>query len=329
MQNHQRPNLRSINDAAEPSLQFVTIHGYRRAYRIAGSGPVLLMIHGVGDDSSTWSTVHAKLAKRFTVIAPDLLGHGESDKPRADYSLAAFANGMRDLLTALGIDRVTIIGHSLGGGIAAQFLYQYPQFVERVVLVAAGGVTTDVSPALRLAAMPGGAEALAALRIPGAMPALRLFGRVAKAAIGNTAAGRDLPDVVRLAEKLRNPDALAAFARTLRSVVDSRGQFVTMLDRSYLAEIVPKQIIWGEEDLIIPVDHARIAHEAMPDSQLEIFEESGHMPFHDHPDRFVEVVERFIDSTVPAVYDEHVLAAMLRREQAAPSITDYPVSRGA
>jgi pimeloyl-ACP methyl ester carboxylesterase len=78
----------------------------------------------------TWEPVHAKLAQRFTVIAPDLLGHGESDKPRADYSLAAFANGVRDLLTALDIDRVTIVGHSLGGGIAMQFAYQYPQFVE-------------------------------------------------------------------------------------------------------------------------------------------------------------------------------------------------------
>lgn len=329
MQNHPRPNVRSITDAAQPTLQFVTIHGHRRAYRIAGSGPVLLMIHGVGDDSSTWSTVHAKLAKRFTVIAPDLLGHGESDKPRADYSLAAFANGMRDLLTTLGIERVTVVGHSLGGGVAAQFLYQYPQFVERVVLVAAGGVTTDVSPALRLAAMPGGAEALAALRLPGAMPALRLFGRAAKAALGSTAAGRDLPDLLRLAEKLRDPATLSAFSRTLRSVVDGHGQVVTMLDRSYLAEIVPKQIIWGEDDLVIPASHARIAHEAMPGSLLEVFEESGHMPFHDHPDRFVEVIERFVDSTVPADYDQHVLAALLRDEPAAPTVTDYAAPRGA
>src|SRR6516165_2553278 len=156
---HRSPrHLRPVRDVIAPSLQFRTIHGHRRAFRIAGSGPVILMLHGVGDNSTTWGTVHAKLAQRFTVIAPDLLGHGESDKPRADYTLAAFANGVRDLLIALGVDRVTLVGHSLGGGIAMQFAYQYPQFVERVVLVSAGGVTKDVSLALRLAAMPMGAE---------------------------------------------------------------------------------------------------------------------------------------------------------------------------
>ena len=173
-----RRHLRPVRDVAPPSLQFRTIHGYRRAFRVAGSGPAILLLHGVGDNSTTWETVHAQLAQRFTVIAPDLLGHGESDKPRADYSLAAFANGMRDLLTVLGIDRVTIVGHSLGGGIAMQFAYQYPHLVERIVLVSSGGITKDVSLALRLAALPMGSEALAVLRAPGALPALQLVGRV-------------------------------------------------------------------------------------------------------------------------------------------------------
>src|SRR6516162_10934728 len=99
-------------DVIAPTLQFRTIHGYRRAYRIAGSGPAILLIHGIGDNSTTWNTVQAKLAQRFTVIAPDLLGHGQSDKPRADYSVAAYANGMRDLLSVLDIERATVVGHS-------------------------------------------------------------------------------------------------------------------------------------------------------------------------------------------------------------------------
>lgn len=331
MRNTPRPNLRSVGEITEPSLQFRTIHGHRRAYRIAGSGPALLLIHGVGDNSTTWSSVHAKLAQRFTVIAPDLLGHGESDKPRADYSLAAFANGMRDLLAALRIDRVTVIGHSLGGGVAAQFAYQYPEFVERIVLVAAGGVTTEVSPALRLAAMPGGAEALAVLRLPGAISSLRLVGRAAKAVLGSSRAGRDLPDFLHLVERLRDPAALSAFSHTLRGVVDGHGQFVTMLDRSYLMKSVPKQLIWGEGDPIIPVGHARIAHEAMPDSRLEIFEDSGHMPFHDHPDRFVETIERFIDSTEPANFDQRLMASLLNPKTRGRAITApaSQVSRGA
>jgi pimeloyl-ACP methyl ester carboxylesterase len=307
-----RPTLRPVRVAAAPTLQFRTIHGYRRAFRMAGSGPALLLIHGVGDDSATWNSVHAQLAQRFTVIAPDLLGHGESDKPRADYSLAAFANGMRDLLTTLGIDRVTLVGHSLGGGIAAQFAYQYPQMVERLVLVSSGGVTADVSIALRVAALPMGSEALAALRLPGAVPVLQLAGRAAKTLLGSTKYGRDLPDGLRLLTRLRDPAALSAFSRTLRAVVDGRGQLVTMLDRSYLMPSVPKQIIWGADDIVIPVSHARIAHAAMPESRLDIFEGSGHLPFHDHPERFVDVVERFIDSTSPAQHDQRRLGSLMR-----------------
>src|SRR6476661_634968 len=124
------PNLRPVRELT-PTLQYRTIHGYRRAYRVAGSGPAILLIHGIGDNSTTWSSVQSTLAQRFTVIAPDLLGHGKSDKPRADYSVAAYANGMRDLLSVLDIERVTVVGHSLGGGVAMQFAYQFPQLVDR------------------------------------------------------------------------------------------------------------------------------------------------------------------------------------------------------
>jgi pimeloyl-ACP methyl ester carboxylesterase len=299
MSNRSHRHLRPVRDVAAPSLQFRTIHGHRRAFRIAGSGPVVVLLHGVGDNSTTWEPVHAKLAQRFTVIAPDLLGHGESDKPRADYSLASFANGLRDLLTALDINRVTIVGHSLGGGIAAQFAYQYPEFVERIVLASAGGVTKDVSIALRLAAMPMGAEALSLLRVPGAVPALDFVSRAIGNVVGSTRFTRDVSSLPRLAAGLSKTGAVAAFARTLRGVVDTEGQFVTMLDRSYLMQELPVQIIWGEDDIIIPVSHARLAHEQFPGSRLEIFEESGHMPHGDHPDRFVEVITNFIDSTEP------------------------------
>src|SRR5271166_1268996 len=171
----RKRNLRPVREVT-PSLQFRTIHGYRRAFRIAGSGPAILLINGIGDNSSTWETVQAKLAQRFTVIAPDLLGHGKSDKPRADYSVAAYANGMRDLLAVLDIERVTLVGHSLGGGVTMQFAYQYPQLVERIVLVGAGGVTKDVNIVLRLASLPMGSEALALLRLPLVLPALQTAG---------------------------------------------------------------------------------------------------------------------------------------------------------
>lgn len=305
------PNLRPVRELT-PELEYRTIHGYRRAYRVAGSGPAILLIHGIGDNSTTWSTVQSKLAQRFTVIAPDLLGHGKSDKPRADYSVAAYANGMRDLLSVLDIDRVTVVGHSLGGGVAMQFAYQFPQLVDRLILVGAGGVTKDVNIALRVASLPMGSEALAFLRLPMVLPAVQVVGRVAGAMFGSTGLGRDIPDVLRILADLPEPTASSAFARTLRAVVDWRGQVVTMLDRCYLTQSVPVQLIWGSGDSVIPVSHARLAHAAMPGSRLEIFDGSGHFPFHDDPDRFVEILEQFISSTEPAVYDQDYLRGLLR-----------------
>src|ERR1043166_2431657 len=133
----RKPNLRTVRELTA-SLQFRTIHGYQRALRVAGSGPAILLIHGIGDNSTTWATVQSKLAQRFTVIAPDLLGHGKSDKPRADYSVAASANApptaMGDLLGCLDIERGTVVGPSLGGGAAMQFAYQFPQLVDRLIL---------------------------------------------------------------------------------------------------------------------------------------------------------------------------------------------------
>lgn len=307
----RKPNLQAVREAT-PSLHYRMIHGYRRAFRVAGSGPTLLLIHGIGDNSTTWHSVHSKLAQRFTVIAPDLLGHGQSDKPRADYSVAAYANGMRDLLSVLDIEKVTVVGHSLGGGVAMQFAYQFPQLVERLILVGAGGVTKEVNIALRFASLPMGGEALALLRLPLVLPTLQAAGRALGTIFGSTGMGRDIPDMLRILADLPEPTASSAFTRTLRAVVDWRGQVVTMLDRCYLTESVPVQLIWGDQDAVIPVSHARMAHSAMPGSRLEIFSRSGHFPFHDDPDRFVEVVERFIDSTVPADYDQTALRELLR-----------------
>ena len=317
--NPEPPPIPVVDDPT-PQLQFRTIHGYRRAYRIAGSGPALLLIHGIGDNSTAWEPVHAQLARRFTVIAPDLLGHGQSDKPRADYSVAAYANGMRDLLSVLGIDKVTVVGHSLGGGVTMQFAYQFPQLVDRLILVGAGGVTKDVNIALRFAALPVGGEAIALLRLPLVMPALQTVGRVLETVMGSTGLGRDIPNALRILADLPEPKASAAFTRTLRAVVDWRGQVVTMLDRCYLTESVPVQLVWGDQDVVIPVSHAHMAHAAMPGSRLEIFPNSGHFPFHDDPARFVRLVEDFIDATPPAEHDSESLRELLRKGSTAHAI---------
>ena len=133
----------------------LTLHGHRVTYRVAGRGPVLLLLHGITNSSQTWEHVAPLLSEHFTVLAPDLLGHGESATPRGDYSLGAHASGVRDVLTALGHERVTVVGHSLGGGIAMQFAYQFPERCERLVLVSSGGLGREVHLLLRAAALPG------------------------------------------------------------------------------------------------------------------------------------------------------------------------------
>ncbi|WP_007515974.1 MULTISPECIES: alpha/beta fold hydrolase [Pseudofrankia] len=298
------------------SHRFVTVHGYRRAYLRAGRGPAVLLIHGIGDSSATWEPVLSRLARRHTVIAPDLLGHGLSDKPRGDYSLGGFACGMRDLLSVLGIERVTVVGHSLGGGVAMQFAYQFPERCERLVLVGTGGVGPQLHLALRLAAMPGGEALLSLLRLPPA----RLAGRGLFGALSLLGAdlGRDAADLGRLFDALTVPGARAAFLRTLRAAADSRGQAITMLDRCYLAQGMPTLIIWGEHDAVIPVTHARIAHEAMPGSRLEIFPDAGHFPHHTDPARFQAVLEDFLATTRPASHSARKWRALLRSRSLPP-----------
>ncbi len=287
-----------------------TVHGYRRMFRIAGDGPPLLLIHGIGDSSATWRTVLPDLARNHLVIAPDLLGHGGSAKPRADYSVAAYANGMRDLLGVLGVDRVTLVGHSLGGGVAMQFAYQFPEKTERMVLVSSGGAGRAISPLLRAASIPGAQAVLAALRLPGA----KLAVKTAVALLARLDAGLavDAPDFKRVVDALPDATARAAFIRTLRAVVDWRGQAVTMLDRCYLVRALPTLLIWGALDTVLPVGHGYQARAAMPGSRLEVFDDAGHFPFRTDPQRFVGVVEEFLAATAPSEWGVEDWRALLR-----------------
>jgi len=304
-----------VRHEGAPPMQYCTIHGYRRAYVRAGKGPALLMIHGIGDSSDSWRPVLEQLARQFTVIAPDLLGHGRSEKPRADYSIAAYANGMRDLLSVLEVDRVTVLGHSLGGGVAAQFAYQFPERCERLVLVGSGGIGRSVSPLLRLAAIPG-AEFLMPLF---GLPPVRATSRWAADTLQrfDTALGRDTEEVLAVFDALPNTTARRAILRTLRSGVDWRGQVITMLDRAYLAEGMPTLLVWGRRDAVIPMGHARLAQAALPGSTLEIFDEAGHFPHHTDPARFVQVVSDFVTRTEPAHFDPEQWRVRLRRGKGA------------
>lgn len=287
--------------AVGPPVEHRVIHGYRRAFRRCGSGPVLVLLHGIGDSSDGWQALMPALGEHFTVIAPDLLGHGASDKPRADYSVAAYANGVRDLLDVLDVERATIVGHSLGGGVAAQVAYQYPHRVERLALVATGGVAREVSPLLRILAAPGAELLLQPLALPGAALGGRVVAEVLRRS--GTRLAHDADELLRVVDNLPVGSARTSFTRTLRSVVDWRGQVVTMLDRCYLAADLPTLLVWGDGDAIIPVAHAHAAHAAMPGSRLEVFAGAGHFPHHADPERFVALLEDFVTGTAPVRHD--------------------------
>lgn len=305
--------------------KFRTIHGYRRAYVRAGRGDGLLFIHGIGDSLRTWTDVLPRFAAHRTVIAPDLLGHGLSDKPRADYSIAGYACGMRDLLGVLGIERVTVVGHSLGAGVAMQFAYQFPERCERLVLVSPGGVGRGVHPALRAGTLPGANLVLMALT----SPPVRRMGQwtIRGLELAGTNLGRDADDVAGMFDRLGGVAARKSFLRTLRTSVDWRGQTITMLDRCYLTVAMPTLLIGGDHDGVIPAEHPRIAHQAMPGSRLEIFPGAGHFPHHSDPDRFVAVVEDFLEATQPASYNAQQWRALIRSGPTMPPVTPSEADR--
>jgi pimeloyl-ACP methyl ester carboxylesterase len=291
-----------------------TLHGRPITYAMAGQGSVLLLIHGMGGSLENWAEVIEPLAKKHTVIAPDLPGHGSSGPGGGDYSVGALAASLRDLLAALGHERATLVGHSLGGGIAMQFAYQFPEMVERLVLVSSGGLGPEVSPILRAAALPGAdvfiaATAGAGQRIGSA------FGR-ALSTVG-LQPNVDMAEVLRGYASLTDPARRAAFLATVRSVIGTGGQRVDATDRLYLAEAVPVLIVWGARDRIIPAHHGADAHRHIPDSRLEIFEDVGHMPQVEAPLRFVTTVEEFLDQTEPASLDRSTWHALLQARKAA------------
>ncbi len=276
------------------------VHGRAITYAEAGSGPVLLLIHGMAGNRENWRAAIEPLARAHTVIAPDLPGHGDSEPGGGDYSLGSLASALRDLLFSLGHERATLVGHSLGGGIAMQFTYQFPEMVERLILVSSGGLGPEVSVILRAAALPGANAFIAATAGVGGRAGSAL-GR------GLGALGlRPNPDVAEVARgyaSLAEPDRRAAFLATLRSVVGTRGQRVAAGDRLYLAETLPILIVWGSRDPIIPASHGEEAHAALPGSRLEVFEGAGHLPQLEEPGRFVAVLERFLAETEPARFD--------------------------
>jgi pimeloyl-ACP methyl ester carboxylesterase len=303
----------------------VSIHGHAMAYRVAGDGPALVLLHGMAGSAETWRRIVPSLAARFTVVAPDLLGHGASAKPPGEYSLGAHANAVRDLLVLLGLERATVVGHSFGGGVAMQLAYQYPERCQRLVLVSSGGLGQDVNLLLRTLSLPGAEQVFPLLCSPG----LRDAGDALAARLGRIGlrASPVVEEIWRSYSSLTARESRQAFFRTLRAVIDHTGQAVSAADRLYLTAELPTLVVWGARDSIIPVEHAHSAHRAMPGSRLEIFDDAGHYPHCEAPERFAETLLGFIESTEPAALTAHRWNDLLRNaavSAASESATPMP-----
>ena len=274
------------------------LHGHRAVYRTVGSGPTVVLIHGMINSSRHWEAVAQRLAGSYTVIAPDLIGHGEAATPRGDYSLGAHAAAIRDLLTTIGVELATIVGHSLGGGVAMQFFYQFPQRTERLALISSGGLGDDVSPLLRGAALPGSATLLRLATRP------RLVGAVAAAGAKlrrrEISAGVYLQAVARALGPLQDDGSRRAFLQTLRAVIDVQGQKVSARDRLYLLGEMPTLIVWGERDRTIPLSHGLEAAGSIPNCRFETLPRAAHFPNLEDPERLADVLVEWLASTAPA-----------------------------
>lgn len=293
---------------AEVVQRQLTLRGQLNTYRTAEGAettdsdrPVVLLVHGIAGNAAQWDPVIPLLAERYTVLAPDLLGHGQSAKPRTDYSLGAYAVGLRDLLLALELEHATVVGHSLGGGVAMQFAYSYPTMCERLVLVSSGGLGKEVHGLLKAVSWPG-AEFVLPMISARQVQALgsgisRQFAKL------GVHAGPDVAEMLRSFGSLSDPGARRAFIHTIRGVIDAAGQRVSARDRLYLAQLIPSLIIWGRRDPIIPVAHGEYAHQVMPGSRFEVFDGVGHFPQLQRPKEFARILLDFLDAVEPAHLD--------------------------
>jgi pimeloyl-ACP methyl ester carboxylesterase len=280
-----------------PDREVVTIHGRELAYiAYPGFGTPLVMLHGVGSSAAGWDVPARTLSERgIPVISIDMPGHGASAKGPGDYSLGSMASSVRDLLDHLGIDSAVIVGHSLGGGVALQFHYQYPRYVAGLILVASGGLGRDTNLILRLFAMPGSGVVLGAglnqqtmAMLESVRSKVRRWGR----------RPNFFPDqVMDRIDRLSDPVERHSFLATLRSVVDHTGQRVSALEKLHLSNSVPVLIVWGRRDSILPLAHGERAHEMLEASTLVVFDDAGHEPHRKDPARFAETLDSWLNDS--------------------------------
>lgn len=268
------------------------LHGEDMEYLDEGAGPAVVFVHGILGSHQHWRHLVAGLADECRVVAPDLFGHGASAKPMGDYSLGAHAGTLRDLFDHLGIESATLVGHSLGGGIALQFAYLFPRLVDRLVLVSSGGLGREVSPLLRAPTLPGAEWVLPLIASGWVRNRATWVGRGLNRV--GLHANPDLSEAWRGFISLGDAASRRAFLATTRSVIDPGGQTISAQNRLTEIGSVPTLLIWGARDRMIPSHHAVDAARKIPGSRVVIFELAGHFPHLEEPDRFVGVLRDFL-----------------------------------
>jgi 4,5:9,10-diseco-3-hydroxy-5,9,17-trioxoandrosta-1(10),2-diene-4-oate hydrolase len=274
---------------SQPQPQYLTIDGVKVHYVQAGQGPVVLLLHGLGTSLVTWAqNIQPLAAAGYRVLALDLPGHGDSDKPRRlSYDPAAGARLIHQVLQMLGVERVSLVGNSAGGLIVGMYALDHPKQVERLVLVAAGGLGRQVAWFLRMFSLPGVGELLY-------RPDLQSGAELSRRTFCQLPSFLDqvLPEMLRVRSL---PGARRATLQALRSSVNLFGQHRRRYILPQLAQLpVPVLTVWGEADPILPVRHAEAVRQALPQSVVHTMPRCGHWPHMERAEEFNALLVSFL-----------------------------------
>ena len=276
-----------------PSNQYTNIGNINTRFWVAGStGPPIIFIHGLGGFVENWEDNIIELSKVRQVYALDLAGFGFSDKPDVDYTISYFADFVRDFMITSGIEKATMIGESMGGGIALQLALKYPEKVEKIVLAGSSGLGKEVSISLRLLTLPIFGERLSRPSKEGTKQFFeQLFYN--KEIIQEEWIEYDY-------QLSLQPGVQRSLLRALRSLCNIWGQkrkiYLPILENLQKIEI-PVLILWGAQDQIVPVSHAHRAKKILPNARIHIFDPCGHVPNIECADEFNALVTGFMSET--------------------------------
>jgi 4,5:9,10-diseco-3-hydroxy-5,9,17-trioxoandrosta-1(10),2-diene-4-oate hydrolase len=276
-----------MNRTEQLQDQYVRVGSVNTRYWQAGdSGKTVILLHGGGGYLELWQHNIFELAKHHRVYAFDMVGAGRSDKPAAAYTFEFMAQFTRAFMKALDISQASLIGTSAGGGVALTVARDFPELVERLILVGSAGLGKEISFLLRLTTLPGFGRLL---RSPSKAGVAMLYKQAVYDSKLITA-----EMVEEFYQMAMLPGAAKATLNVGCSNFNLWGQFYQSLVASLQTITTPTLIIWGRQDPMVPVSHAQKAAKLMPKAQLEIFEACGHWSPIEQPQKFNQRVLEFL-----------------------------------